>query len=68
MQPDRLSAMKRFVAAIFVAAAAAAFPASALAWPPGFDTCQAEPCTDPVGHFTKPVKPILDAIVVEPRQ
>ena len=56
----------RTLAVIFVTAAAVAFPASALAWPPGFDTCQAEPCTDPVGHFTKPVKPILDSIVVEP--
>ena len=57
----------RILAVIFATAAAAAFPASALAWPPGMDTCQAEPCTDPVGHFTKPVQPILDSIVVEPR-
>jgi hypothetical protein len=57
----------RTLAAIFLAAAATAFPATALAGPGPFDTCQAEPCTDPVGHFTKPAQPIIDALGVDPR-
>jgi hypothetical protein len=50
----------RTVATMFITAAAFAFPASALA--DGPEWCQAEPCTDPVGHFTKPVKPVVDAV------
>ena len=55
----------RILAATFLVTAAAAFPASAGASGP--DICQAEPCTDPVGHFTKPVQPVLDALGVDPR-
>jgi hypothetical protein len=51
----------RIVAAIFLTAAAVtAFPASAVASP---QWCQAEVCTDPVGHFTKPVKPVIDEVL-----
>ena len=56
----------RKLAALFVSAAALSiFPAAAVAGPDGpeihpWDTCQAEPCTDPVGHFTKPLGPIID--------
>jgi hypothetical protein len=55
----------RTFAVIFTAAAAiSAFPAGAAASP---QWCQAEVCTDPVGHFTKPAQPVFDALGIDPR-
>jgi hypothetical protein len=48
--------MRTFAVVFAAAVAVSAFPAAALASP---DTCQAEPCTDPIGHFTKPLAPII---------
>lgn len=49
--------MRTTVALFLSAAALTLFPTSALAGP---EICQAEPCTDPIGHLTKPLGPIID--------
>ena len=56
----------RTLAVLFVTAAALAAPAASVASATEPQWCQAEVCTDPVGHFTKPVQPIIGDLL-EPR-